>query len=181
MHLGPPVPTGAAFQAGNPGSRQTPSLVRREETLLLCGPGISPLLTQLPPPVPPGQAQAWCHPAAQAHNSSPGRKAARARSLSEPASRSGRREKQPSVLWAAGCRGGAERQICRPPPLFFRHLLSPPCVPLSLVKPPGGGGQSLSHPPSCPARGGAQLPPGPQAGSPWHLWGPRSCCTEAPK
>lgn len=187
MHLGPPVPTGAAFRAGNPGSRRAPGLVRREEALLLCGPGISPLLTQLPPPVPSGRAQALVPPAAQAHNSSPSRKAARAPSLSEPGSRPpGPQEGGGGAAHCtadSGRRGGVESQVFGPPPLFLRHLLSPLCVPLSLVKPPGweGGGQSLSHAPSCPARGGAQVQPGPQAGFPWHVRCAASRCTEAPE
>lgn len=188
MHLGPPVPTGAAFRAGNPGSRRAPGLVRREEALLLCGPGISPLLTQLPPPVPSGRAQALVPPA----QPKPTTPAPAGRPLVHQACRSpasGRQalrkaaEEQPTVLRTAGGRGGVESQVFRPPPLFLRHLLSPPCVPLSLVKPPGweGGGQSLSHAPSCPARGGAQVQPGPQAGFPWHVRCAASRCTEAPE
>lgn len=179
MHLGPPVPTGAAFRAGNPGSRRAPGLVRREEALLLCGPGISPLLTQLPPPVPSGRAQALVPPAAQAHNSSPSRKAARAPSLSEPGSRPP--GPQEGGGGATHCTADSGRQGWRgepgvqaPTPLFKTSAVSTLCPTVS-CKATGVGGRGAESEScaqlSCPGRG-----PGPTR-TPGRLSLARSMCS----
>lgn len=142
-------------------------LVRREEALLLCGPGISPLLTH-----PSSTSSPWedtdpgtvLQPKPITLASTPELLVRTAcpepwfQATTRDPKEGGRKESQGAVV-SGEQESGMEIQTFRPPFLPLRHLLS-------LVKPPGweGEGQHLSHPPSCPARGGARPKPGPPGG-----------------
>lgn len=101
-------------------------------------------------------------PAAQAHNSGLSSRALMHIACLEPwfqatteVPRKGTEKDPKRLLWGVGSGGwgrcgggwgGVETQTFRPTSLLFRHLLSLPCLPLSVVKPPGweGRGQAES-------------------------------------